>query len=136
MLDSTKPVLHLQNPSRKPLTYITERCCKFPGQPLVEWSVWLDKLATAAAQVQRGELKPSRALQTAVQFLGLFQAVPDNDDPKRRHQDSFETISMLNCVEALSESPTLRAGNCDITDTDIRKSIEWWGTVGFFDAEN
>lgn len=132
MFNSSKPVLHLQNPNVKPLSDITSIIARDLHLPQVPYSEWLCRLEDESAKVARGETQASLNLQSGIRLSDVFHAPLPASNPRRAMTDSFGIFCKMDMESSLDESATLQcAGVHQIEESDILRWISHWKSIGF-----
>lgn len=134
MLDSQKPVLHLQHSRPKPLNEILAPISAALNLPLVNYTKWLDLLGEASAKVSRGELKATAQLQTGLRLIDIFRSFlrKTEVDP----EGSYDVHLNIEMNHSLRESKTLQNANLrQLDDGDVQRWLAYWRSIGFLPSQ-
>lgn len=130
LLDSTKPILHLQRARRTPLAHVMLTLSSTLRLPLVPYSEWLTRLEEEAAKFARGETKPSTSLQAGIRLLDVFRAAVRDDDAKRSRTDSFGLFCKVASEGSASESAVLSGPESEIAEGAVLDWVHYWRNAG------
>ena len=135
MLDSDRPVLHLQHSKPRALNELIEPLAKSLNIPLVSYSEWLERLVDQSNKVARGEIKEiSRQLQAGIRLLDVFRSLLRKTelDP----QGTFEVHPKIDMKVTISESATLQDPKIRQLDaSDVARWVSFWRGTGYVPSQ-